>query len=232
VTSSGVASAVVTGASRGIGRAVALQLAERGLDVALLARGTAELEATRTAIEALGRQSLALACDVSSRSDVERAASLALRALGTPRVVVNNAGSILRSLVSDMTEAEWDAVVDVNLKGVFLVTRALLPSMLRAGRGRLVVVSSISATLGTARQSAYAAAKWGALGFTKSLAEELRGTGLQTMAVMPGAVATSMLEGSGFAPQMTAEDVARTVVFAALDAPDAMNGSAIEIFGP
>jgi 3-oxoacyl-[acyl-carrier protein] reductase len=131
-----------------------------------------------------------------------------------------------------MTEAEWDAVVDVNLKGVFLVTRAFLPSMLHAGHGRLVAVSSISATLGTAGQSAYAAAKWGALGFTKSLAEELRGTGVQTMAVMPGAVATSMLAGSGFMPQMTAQDVARTVVFAALDAPDAMNGSAIEIFGP
>jgi 3-oxoacyl-[acyl-carrier protein] reductase len=104
--------------------------------------------------------------------------------------------------------------------------------MLHAGHGRLVAVSSISATLGTAGQSAYAAAKWGALGFTKSLAEELRGTGVQTMAVMPGAVATSMLAGSGFMPQMTAQDVARTVVFAALDAPDAMNGSAIEIFGP
>jgi 3-oxoacyl-[acyl-carrier protein] reductase len=232
VTSGSAASAVVTGASRGIGRAVAIQLAERGLDVALLARGLAPLEETRMVVEALGRRSLAVECDVSNRGDVDRAASLALRTLGTPRVVVNNAGGIVRSLVSEMTEAEWDAVVDVNLKGVFLVTRAFLPAMLRAGHGRLVAVSSISATLGTARQSAYAAAKWGALGFTKSLAEELRGTGLQAMAVMPGAVATSMLDGSGFAPQMTATDVARTVVFAALDAPDAMNGSAIEIFGP
>ena len=232
MTSGSAASAVVTGASRGIGRAVAIQLAERGLDVALLARGLAPLEETRMVVEALGRRSLAVECDVSNRGDVDRAASLALRTLGTPRVVVNNAGGIVRSLVSEMTEAEWDAVVDVNLKGVFLVTRAFLPAMLRAGHGRLVAVSSISATLGTARQSAYAAAKWGALGFTKSLAEELRGTGLQAMAVMPGAVATSMLDGSGFAPQMTATDVARTVVFAALDAPDAMNGSAIEIFGP
>jgi 3-oxoacyl-[acyl-carrier protein] reductase len=225
-------SAVVTGASRGIGQAVAMQLAVRGLDVALLARGMSGLEATGMAIEALGRRSLILSCDVSKPGDVERAASVALHAFGAPRVVVNNAGGIRRSPISEMTESDWDTVVDVNLKGVFLVTRAFLPAMLRAARGRLVAVSSISATLGTARQSAYAAAKWGALGFTKSLAEELRGTGLQTMAVMPGAVATSMLEGSGFAPQMTAEDVARTVVFAALDAPDAMNGSAIEIFGP
>lgn len=230
--SGGAASALVTGAGRGIGRAVAITLAERGLDVALLARGLAELDATKAAIEALGRRALVLGCDVSKRAEVERAASLALGAFGVPRVVVNNAGGILRSLVYEMTEADWDAVVDVNLKGVFLVTRALLPAMLKAGNGRLVCVSSISATVGTARQSAYAAAKWGTLGFTKSLAEELRGTGLQTMAVLPGAVATSMLDGSEFAPQMTAEDVARTVVFAALDAPDAMNGSAIEIFGP
>jgi 3-oxoacyl-[acyl-carrier protein] reductase len=232
MSSDGGAFALVTGAGRGIGRAVAIQLAERGLDVALLARGIAELDETKRAVEALGRRALVLGCDVSMRADVERAASLALEAFGPPRVVVNNAGNVLRSLVSEMTESDWDTVVGVNLKGVFLVTRALLPAMLKAGHGRLVCVSSISATLGTARQSAYAAAKWGALGFTKSLAEELRGTGLQTMAVMPGAVATSMLEGSGFAPQMTAEDVARTVVFAALDAPDAMNGSAIEIFGP
>ncbi len=232
MTSGSAPSAVVTGASRGIGRAVALQLAARGYDVALLARGASGLEATRVEIEALGRRAIVLACDVSSRVDVERSASLALHAFGAPGVVVNNAGGIRRSLVSEMTESEWDAVVDVNLKGLFLVTHAFLPAMLRAGHGRLVAISSISATVGTARQSAYAAAKWGALGFTKSLAEELRGTGLQTMAVMPGSVATAMLEGSGFAPQMTAEDVARTVVFAALDAPDAMNGSAIEIFGP
>jgi 3-oxoacyl-[acyl-carrier protein] reductase len=232
MTSGNRDSAVITGAGRGIGRAVAIQLAERGLDIVLLARGRAELEETRGAIESLGRRAIALACDVSHRVDVELAASHALDTFGTPQVLVNNAGGILRALVADMTEEEWDAVVDVNLKGVFLVTRAFLPSMLRAGRGRIVAVSSISATLGTARQSAYAAAKWGALGFTKSLAEELRGTGLQTIAVMPGAVATSMLEGSGFMPQMTAEDVARTVVFASLDAPDAMNGSAIEIFGP
>ena len=104
--------------------------------------------------------------------------------------------------------------------------------MLVERTGRFVAVASISSTLGTPRQSAYNAAKWGVVGFTKSLAEELRGTGLQAMCVMPGAVATSMLAGSGFEPKMQPEDVAGTVAFAALDAPDAMNGSAIEMFGP
>jgi 3-oxoacyl-[acyl-carrier protein] reductase len=99
-------------------------------------------------------------------------------------------------------------------------------------RGRLVAIASISATLGTPRQSAYVASKWGVVGFTKSLAEELRGTQLQAMVLLPGSVDTSMLVGSGFAPQMTAMDVAGAVEYAAIDAPDAMNGSAIEIFGP
>jgi 3-oxoacyl-[acyl-carrier protein] reductase len=123
-------------------------------------------------------------------------------------------------------------VLGVNLKGTFLVTRALLPAMVPAKRGRIVAVSSISATLGTATQSAYCAAKWGIVGFMKSLAEELRGTGLQALTVLPGSVDTAMLKGSGFAPQMSAEEVAKVVTYAALDAPDAMNGSSVEVFGP
>jgi 3-oxoacyl-[acyl-carrier protein] reductase len=131
-----------------------------------------------------------------------------------------------------MTEAEWDEVIDVNLKGTFLVTRAFLPRMLELERGRFIAIGSISSTMGTARQSAYCAAKWGTVGFIKSLAEELRGTGLQAMCVMPGSVDTDMLKGSGFAPAMQPEDVARTVSFLALDAPDAMNASSVEVFGP
>jgi 3-oxoacyl-[acyl-carrier protein] reductase len=224
--------AVVTGAGRGIGRAVAIRLAERGLDVALLARTATELEATRAAIEPLGRKALVLPCDVSKKDDVDRAVSAALRELGSPEAVVSSAGIVRRGLVHETAEEDWDAVIDVNLKGTFLVTRALLPAMLRSRRGRFVAIASISATMGTPGQSAYAAAKWGVVGFTKSLAEELRGTGLQTLAILPGSVSTSMLQGSGFAPKMTPEDVAGLVLYAALDAPDAMNGSAVEIFGP
>jgi len=120
----------------------------------------------------------------------------------------------------------------VNLKGAFLVARAFLPGMIRTKRGRFVAVASISSTLGTARQSAYCAAKWGLVGFVKSLAEELRGHGVQAMSVMPGSVDTEMLKGGEFAPAMHPDDVAGLVTYAALDAPDAMNGSAIEMFGP
>jgi NAD(P)-dependent dehydrogenase (short-subunit alcohol dehydrogenase family) len=224
--------AVVTGAGRGIGRAVAQMLAERKCDVALLARTVEELEHTAAGVVACGCRALTLRCDVTRADDVVRATREILNVFGAPHVLVNNAGVVRRALVQDMSEEDWDIVLNVNLKGVFLVTRAVLPHMLAKGSGRTIAIGSISSTLGTAKQGAYVAAKWGVVGFTKSLAEELRGTGLQTMCVLPGAVATQMLKGSDFAPVMTAKDVANTVVYAALDAPDAMNGSAIEIFGP
>lgn len=224
--------AVVTGAGRGIGRAIAIELARRGCDLALLGRTLETLTEVAGEVVATGRRAVAVPCDVSKAADVEAAAALVARDLGTPTVLVPNAGVVHRAPVHTMSEAEWDAVLDVNLKGTFLVARAFLPRMLDVGRGRVVAVSSISATLGTARQSAYCAAKWGTVGFIKSLAEELRGTGLQAMCVMPGSVDTDMLKGSGFTPAMTPADVARTVAFLALDAPDAMNASSVEMFGP
>ena len=224
--------ALVTGGGRGIGRAVALELASRGCDVGLLARTAEQLERTAADIAVKGGRAVAERCDVANAGEVARAVRAVEGALGPLDLVVNNAGIVRRARVHEMREEDWDAVVDVNLKGVFLVTRAVLPGMLERKRGRCIAVASISATLGTPLQSAYGAAKWGVVGFTKSLAEELRGTGVQAMCVLPGAVATEMLDGGGFTAQMRPEDVARTVVFAALEAPDAMNGSAIEVFGP
>jgi 3-oxoacyl-[acyl-carrier protein] reductase len=224
--------AVVTGASRGIGRATAVALARRGLDVALLARDAAALDDAAAEVAGCGVRALALRCDVAREDEVRAACGRALAELGTPRVVVNDAGIVRRARVHEMSLADFRDVVDVNLVGTFLVTRALLPAMLAARRGRVVNVASISATLGTAGASAYCASKWGVLGFTKSLAEELRGTGLQALSVLPGSVDTAMLVGSGFAPEMTPAEVAGTIVWAALDAPDAMNGSSVEMFGP
>jgi 3-oxoacyl-[acyl-carrier protein] reductase len=176
-------------------------------------------------------RALPIRCDVSRASEVAAAAARVLSDLGTPSVVVNNAGIVRRATVAETAEEDWDAVLDVNLKGPFLVSRAFLPAMIARKMGRIVSIGSISGTLGTARQAAYCASKWGLVGFTKALAAELAGTGLETMCVMPGSVDTEMLAGSGFAPQMTAEDVARLVVYAALDAPAQMNGSAVEMFG-
>ena len=179
-----------------------------------------------------GRKVLALPCDVADSKAVEAASTRVLESVGVPTVVISNAGVVHRASIGSMTEEQWDDVVDVNLKGTFLVTRAFLPRMLELKRGRFVAIGSISSTLGTARQSAYCAAKWGTVGFIKSLAEELRGSGLQAMCVMPGAVATDMLQGGDFAPVMQPEDVAKVVTFLALDAPMAMNASSVEMFGP
>ncbi len=226
-----MSAAVVTGASRGIGRAAALALARRGLDIALLARTESDLDVVAAEISQHGVRALPLRCNVTSADEVTAACARALAELGTPRVVVNNAGIIRRALVHEMSIEDFRLVLDTNLTGTFLVTRALLPSMLAARQGRVIQMASISSTLGSARASAYCASKWGVVGFTKSLAEELRGTGLCTMSILPGSVDTAMLQGSGFSPQMTADDVARAVVFAALDAPPAMNGSSIDLFG-
>ena len=228
-----VALAVVTGAGSGIGRAVALALARRGLDVALVGRTEDSLRSTAAAIERLGVCAGVSVADVAVELDVARAARAVLGGGVAPSVVVNNAGIAgRRAPIDELAAGDWDAVLGANLRGVFLVTRALLPSMKAAGSGRIVTVASISATLGTAGLAPYCASKWGAVGFTKALAEELRGTGLQALSVLPGTVDTPMARVGGFAPQMTPDEVAGLVAYAALDAPAAMNGSAIECFGP
>lgn len=224
--------AVVTGAGSGIGRAIALKLAARGNDIALLGRSDDALNEVASEVRALGRKALPIHCNVADASEVAHSAAVVLAELGSPRVVVSNAGVAHRADVVTMNESDWDEVVDVNLKGAFLLARAFLPKMIERKNGRIVTISSISGTLGTARMTAYCASKWGLIGFTKALAEELRGTGLQAICLMPGSVDTAMLVGSGFAPDMTPEEVAGLVAYAALDAPDAMNGSAIEMFGP
>jgi len=224
--------AVITGASRGIGRSASLAFARRGLSVALLGNPGERLDLVAAEARALGVAARAFPSDVSVTAGVERAAAAVLETLGVPRVVVNNAGIVRRGkLVHETAPEDWDQVIAVNLRGPFLVSRAFLPAMLAAGRGRFVHVSSISATLGSPGAASYAASKWGLVGFSKSLAEELRGTGLQSVAILPGSVDTDMLAGSGFAPQMSPEDVASMIVHAALDAPAALTGSAVEMFG-
>ncbi|WP_441289550.1 SDR family NAD(P)-dependent oxidoreductase [Sorangium sp. KYC3313] len=224
--------AVVTGPGRGIGRATALALARRGLSIALLGPPSPRLDEVTDEVRRLDVAALPVPCDVASEEQVARASAEVVAWLGAPRVVVNNAGIVSRGAkVHETAPAAWDEVIAVNLRGPFLISRAFLPAMLKQGRGRLVHVGSISSTLACPGNASYAASKWGLIGLSKSLAEELRGTGLQSVAVLPGSVDTDMLVGSGFPAQMSADEVARLLVYAALDAPDAVTGSAIEMFG-
>jgi 3-oxoacyl-[acyl-carrier protein] reductase len=222
--------AVVTGASRGIGRATALALADRGVDLALLARPSSELEAVARAARDKGRSAQLVPCDLQSAAEVARAVDAVLEG-GAPDVVVSAAGVIERSSVDETSVESWDRQLHVNLRAPFLLARGLLPAMRSAGRGRFVFVGSISSTVGTAGAASYVASKWGVVGFVKSLAAELTDTGLVAVAILPGSVDTDMLVGSGFEPRMKPEDVAQTIVHFALDAPAAHNGGVVEMFG-
>jgi 3-oxoacyl-[acyl-carrier protein] reductase len=224
--------ALVTGASRGVGRAVALSLAKRGLSLALLGRPSAGLDETAALVRSLSPQPpLALAADFADARSLEGAAARVVRELGAPSVVVHNAGMVVRARIEATSVAAWDEQMGVNLRAPFVLTRALLPSMRAAKQGRFVFVGSISGTLGSPGAAGYAASKWALTGFMKSLAEELTDSGLMACAVLPGSIDTDMLKGSPFPARMSVEDVAKSIEFLALDAPQSHNGAALEMFG-
>jgi NAD(P)-dependent dehydrogenase (short-subunit alcohol dehydrogenase family) len=227
VTASAARTAVVTGGGRGIGAAVARALTARGVRVTVFARTAAEVER----VVAEGWAALAVAGDVRREEDVARLVDAHERALGPADVLVNGAGILERGLAEELSPAAFREVLDVNLVGPFLCARAVVPGMKARRRGRIVNVASISATVGTAGGTAYNASKAGLLGLTRCLAEELRPHGVQCVAVSPGSTDTEMLKRTPFEPEMSAEDVAKVIVFAALDAPDAMTGTNVEVYG-
>jgi 3-oxoacyl-[acyl-carrier protein] reductase len=224
--------ALVTGAGRGVGRAVAIALARRGYRMALLGRPSPQhAEGAALIAAASGQPSFEVFADFQDAPALERAATTVVSELGAPHVVVHNAGLVVRARIEDTSVEAWDEQLDVNLRAPFVLTRALLPSMRAAGRGRFVFIGSISGTLGSPGAAAYAASKWGLTGFCKSLAEELKDSGLMACAVLPGSIDTDMLKGSPFPARMSAEEVAKTVEFLALDAALAHNGAVVEMFG-
>lgn len=226
--------AVVTGASRGIGRAIAVALAKQapGEPVAVWARDLAALEALVVEIRAAGGTAVPAVVDVTDQASIDRAVAEVRRDLPPVRVVVNNAGAVARAATVDLADAVWRHVLAVNLDGTFRVTRALLPDLV-ASAGRIINIASRAGREGTAFLAAYCAAKHGVVGFTRSLAEELRAAKVCVNAICPGSVDTQMLrEGlPGARPDMTPDDIARTVVFLAHQAPPALTGTCIDIFG-
>ena len=187
--------ALVTGASRGIGRAVALRLAAEGASVALnYHSGREEAETVAAEIAAAGGSAATLAGNVADAAQAEALVDAAVEALGGLDILVNNAGITRDNLLMRLSEEDWDAVIDTNLKGAFLCTKAAVRPMLRQRSGRIVNMSSVVALTGNPGQANYTAAKAGLIGFTRTIAREVASRGITVNALAPGFIATQMVE--------------------------------------
>jgi 3-oxoacyl-[acyl-carrier protein] reductase len=184
--------AVVTGAGRGIGRAVALAYAKMGADVACVSRTEENSAKAAAEVEALGRRAWAVAVDVSDTAAVNAAAGKILDDAGRVDILVNNAGVTRDNLLMRMSEEEWDTVINTNLKGAFNFTKALTRPFIKQRSGRIINIASVIGLIGNAGQSNYAASKAALIGFTKSVAKELAPRGITANAIAPGFIETDM----------------------------------------
>ena len=184
--------AVVTGASRGIGRAIALKVAAAGADVACVSRTVENSEKVAVEVRALGRRAWAFAVDVSDPAAVTAAFEKILLETGRVDILVNNAGVTKDGLLIRMSEADWDTVLNTNLRGAFLVTKALTRAFLKQRSGRIINLASVIGLVGNPGQCNYAASKAGLIGFTKSVAKEFGSRGVTCNAIAPGFIETDM----------------------------------------
>ncbi|HEU5349267.1 MAG TPA: SDR family NAD(P)-dependent oxidoreductase [Ktedonobacterales bacterium] len=246
--------ALVTGASRGIGRATALALAQAGADVALAARGTDELNQVAAEIVALGRKAAVIACDVTGAAQVQQMVESARAQLGGIDILVNNAGSAQSAKFLGHPDELWHRLLAMNLTSVYYVTKAVAPVMVAQHWGRIITIASIAGKVASRYTTAYTASKHGVLGLMKSVALELATTGVTVNSICPGyvdtpmtdATVTNMVSRTGMSeaearaflantsPQkrlVTPEEVARMVVFLAQEGSGGITGQAINIDG-
>lgn len=201
--------AVITGASKGLGRAIALALGQAGARLALASRDPAALESVAAETRALGAETGVFAVDVTDEARVQRLAGEVADRFGPAHILVNNAGINIRKPVTDFTLAEWRAVLDTNLTGVFLACRAFIPAMKGQGYGRILNLTSIMSHVSLPHRSAYAASKAGLLGFTRALALELAPEGITVNGISPGPIATEMNTPILRNPEANAQFLAR-----------------------
>ncbi|NBE55038.1 3-oxoacyl-ACP reductase FabG [Streptomyces boluensis] len=241
--------AVVTGAARGIGAATAIRLAEEGRAVAVIDLDEAACKDTVEQIKAAGGNAIAVGCDVSDEAQVEAAVARVAAELGAPTILVNNAGVLRDNLLFKMSASDWDTVMNVHLRGAFLMAKAVQKHMVDAGFGRVVNLSSSSA-LGNRGQVNYSAAKAGLQGFTKTLAKELGKFGVTANSVAPGFIVTEMTKstadrvGMGFEDFQAAaatqipvqrvgrpDDIANAIAFFTGDAAGFVSGQVLYVAG-
>ena len=184
--------AVVTGASRGLGRAMALALGESGARLALVGRNSEKLAETRKLATGIGAESEIFLADVRDEAQVAKLEKDVIARFGGAHILINNAGTAVRKPVADLSLDEWKLVVDTNLTGVFLVSRAFIPYLKKAKWGRIINITSIMAHIGSAGRGVYCASKAGLLGLTKCLALELIGDGITVVAISPGFYETDL----------------------------------------
>ena len=235
--------ALVTGAARGIGAATALALAEAGARVALVDRDGEGIERTADAIGRAGSDALAIPADVTDAPAMERAVDAVVAEWGRLDVLVNNAGIVRDATLGKVSDDDWEATLDVNLRGTMIGTRAALRPMRAAGTGRILSATSVVARMGNYGQTAYAASKGGIIGMTRAWARELGPLGITANAVAPGFIDTDMSRGvpekvlSGLLKRTAAgrlgrpEEVAAVYVFLASDLASFINGAVVGVDG-
>ncbi len=235
--------ALITGAARGIGQAIAVRLAEAGADVAGCDLQVDWLDETRARVEALGRRFEGYAMDVGNAEQVGAAVDQVHTDFGQIDVLVNNAGITKDGLLARMSEADWDAVLDINLKGTFLCTKAVGRHMMKQRGGTIVNIASVIGLIGNAGQANYGASKAGVIAFTKSVAKELAGRNVRANAVAPGFIETAMTDALKEEVQQAMlnliplktfgqpRDVADVVLFLASDLSGYVTGQVISVCG-
>lgn len=221
--------AIITGASRGIGRAIALKLASEGADLVVTATTLESARSTALEIESLGRKALPLSVDVSDSAAVTAMFSAALEAFGKVDILVNNAGITKDGLLLRMKDADWDAVLDVNLKGAFNCIREAAKLMTKARSGRIVNISSVVGEMGNAGQINYSASKAGMIGLTKSAARELAKRGVTVNAVTPGFIETDM---TAVLSEKVREDLLQQIPLERLGSPDDIANAVFFLVSP
>lgn len=210
-------SAIVTGASQGLGRAIAIVLGANGAKVACVARNAEKLGDTVTAIRDSGGIAEAFACDVTNRESVEKVVDQVIDSWERADILINNAGITRDTLLPRMSDDEWDDVINTNLRGAFLMTRAVSRCMMRARYGRIINITSVSGLIGNPGQTNYSASKAGLIGLTRSLSRELAGRNVTINAVAPGFIESEMTAAMG---EMAIQEAAKRIPAKRLGKPE------------